>query len=81
MAMMNGGSASGSFGKVLIHGAGGEGTSMMQITFHFRTVGDRKWAFLEEQAVRREMPMQVLLVPHKTGLVGQLIGEPVREIT
>ncbi len=47
---------------------------MTQITFHFRTVGDRKWAFLEAQAVRRREDMNRLPEPLKTDSEGLRIG-------
>jgi hypothetical protein len=53
---------------------------MMQITFHFRTVGDRRWAFLEAQAVNRRRLMAEHLKPHKTGLVVLMTGQLVSEI-
>jgi hypothetical protein len=53
---------------------------MMQITFHFRTVGDRKWAFLVEQAVKRRRLMEQPLKPRKIGLVVLMTGQLVSEI-
>jgi hypothetical protein len=50
---------------------------MTQITLAFRTVGDRKWVSLVEQAVkRREQPLK----PRKIGLVDLVTGQLVSEI-
>jgi hypothetical protein len=53
---------------------------MTQITLAFRTVGDRKWVSLVEQAVKRRRLMEQPLKPRKIGLVDLVTGQLVSEI-